>query len=315
MRIGILYDASNYYLSGQEKDFSLLSEVTKVKSGLENCSYETELIEGLGELLALLIQDSHKFDLFLNLITWTRSSKKMSPVELIDYFGIPYIGNSLKPLIICADKYITKLLAMELGIPVPKFIYENPYTLVPDNFQDIAQTLNVPFVMKANGTSGSLGLRLISNEVEYQQTRAEFKKKWNLGILYEEYIIGTDITVPIIETNKIASPLQTIKYLDSQGKDIPFFTREIKYYEDIEGITFDNDLKDSELVKKYALLIHNQVGCRLFSRSDFRLTPQGKFYFLECNASPDLNPHGAFVIASNMKYEQLLTHIITEALK
>lgn len=315
MKIGILYDVNNYYLNEFEKDFSLLSEVAKIKKGLEDCSYDTVLIEGTDELISLLGQSSLSFDLIINLITWTRSNKRISPVGLLNYYRIPYIGNSIEPLIICANKYITKLLAAELGIPVPKWIYDNGDALSSCNFEHIVQTLHLPFVMKANGTSGSLGVKLINNEFEFERNRNEFKKRWNSGILYEEYIDGVDITVPVISTNKIATSLQTIKYLDSHNNDIPFFTREIKYYEDIHGISYDYYLNNAGTVKNYALLIHNQIGCRMFSRSDFRLTPEGNFYFLECNASPDLNPCGAFVIASKMTYTELLSHMVNEALK
>ena len=314
MKIGILYDANNYYLCDSEKDFSLLSEVTKIKRGLEDNFFETELIEGIDGLISSIVQNLCQLDLIVNLVTWTRSNKILNPVDLLKYYGIPYIGNSSKSMIICADKYISKLIAMELGIPVPKYLYESTCKSFVYDYQYIAQTLKVPFVMKANGTSGSLGLKLINTKAEFKQAQAEFNEKWNMGILYEEYIVGTDITIPVLQTNGVAHALQIIKYLDSQNNDIPFFTRQIKYYEDIHSIIYDNFLNNPEQVKEYALLIHNQLGCRLFSRSDFRLTPEGNYYFLECNASPDLNPHGAFVNASKMEYEQLLLHLINEAM-
>ena len=61
--------------------------------------------------------------------------------------------------------------------------------------------------------------------------------------------------------------------------------------------------------------MHKATHCSVYSRCDFRITDNGEVYFLECNATPDLNPHGAFVVAGGMDFANLLQHITMESQK
>ena len=42
------------------------------------------------------------------------------------------------------------------------------------------------------------------------------------------------------------------------------------------------------MIGDYAVKAHEALGCRAYSRSDFRLTPEGKAYILEVNTAPGM---------------------------
>lgn len=310
MNVGILYDAHNYTVTSIENDFSLLSEVTKIKQGLEEANHKVSLVENINEMVRIIVSSSEPpWDIIINHISWTRTLQKVSPLTFLDFYNIPYVGNCHKALMLCADKYISKLIAQDLNIPVPKFIFQSyPYKSLL-NYSDIVATLGSPFVIKANGSSGSLGVKKICSCMEYESVCANFMKNWHSGILFEEFISGIDLTVPVLNNGKEYHALAAIQYLDGDKKEIPFFTREIKYFEDICCQVFQDE-KIAALLKKYATKIHAALYCNIFSRSDFRLTDEGQIFFLECNATPDLNPSGAFVTAGDFTYSELLDHII-----
>jgi len=312
MRIGLLYDAQNYTWNSVEKDFSLLSEITKIAKGFEELNYEVDLINGINELVNRITQaNKAPWDIVMNHISWTRTLKKESAATFLEFYKIPYIGNSQKSLTICADKYITKLLAKELDIPTPKYIYqEYPYQIFPD-YNEIVMCLGSPFVMKANGTSGSMGVVKISSPDMYKKKWHEFIQKWHEGILFEKFIEGSDLTIPIISEGQKPRVLGAVQYLDSENKTIPFFSKNLKYYEDISCAKYTDDIISSFL-KNYSKKIHIATQCTIFSRCDFRLTKTGEIYFLECNATPEINPNGAFITAGDLAYPDLLQHIITE---
>ncbi|MDX1419331.1 MAG: D-alanine--D-alanine ligase, partial [Rubricoccaceae bacterium] len=49
-----------------------------------------------------------------------------------------------------------------------------------------------------------------------------------------------------------------------------------------------------------ALAIHGALGCRDFSRSDFRVGPDGRAWFLEVNPLPTFAPDGTFAILAEL---------------
>lgn len=314
MNIGILYDSHNYTVTGVEKDFSLFTEVTKIKSGLEEAGHEVSLVENIDEMVKNIVSSSKApWDIIMNHISWTRTLQKVSPLSFLEFYNIPYIGNCQKALMLCADKYLSKLIAQELNISVPKYIFQPyPYKFLL-NYADIVANLGSPFVAKANGSSGSLGVKKICSFMEYKNVCANFMKNWHNGILFEEFIEGIDLTVPVLNNGTEFHALAAVQYFNSNKKEIPFFTREIKYYEDIFCQVFQ-DKRITALLKKYATKIHSALCCNIFSRSDFRLTDNGQIFFLECNATPDLNPSGAFVTAGHFTYPELLDHIVKTSL-
>lgn len=316
MKIGLLYDACNYTYAGIDTDFSLFSEITKISNGFKEANYQTELIDGLRELVFKITNqpDNPPWDIVMNHISWTRTLQKESATSFLDFYKIPYIGNSQKALILCADKYCSKLLAKEIGIPVPKYIYQEFPNYQNIDYEYIISQLGSPFIIKANGTSGSIGVRMVNNYQEYKSIWEEYIRKWHEGILLEEYIAGTDLTVPVLSNNKHPKALGVVQYKDSNNESIPFFSRNIKYFEEISCSIFEND-KICNQVKKYSEKMHLATHCSIYSRCDFRITDTGNIYFLECNATPDLNPHGAFVVAGDMDFSSLLQYIVTESQK
>lgn len=317
MKIGILYNATNYTLLKTERDFSLLSEISKIKKAFEENKHEVILIEEISHLFSLLYNNKLDIDLIFNRIFWTRSDHKIDPISILNYYQIPYISNPVKSFILCADKYITKLLAISQNILTPRYIYESKTKPESIDYDHIKTQLGSPFILKANGTSGSMGIRKVTSFEEFNTALRDLKSKWNNGILFEEYIDEIDITVPVISHNGVSFPLEPVKYNDQNGKDITYFTREIKYFEDISCVRLDSNNEIIQNLKRYATVIHEATECTIISRSDFKLTPDHKIYFLECNAAPDLNPYGAFVVGASgdITYTSLLQHLIDESIR
>ena len=313
MNIGILYDANNYFKSGIEKDFHILSEITKISDALTELKHNAILIDGIAELIDLIALKKKQVDVIMNLIPWTRTSQKINATCFLDFYNIPFIGNGEKALILCADKYISKLIAHNNGIKVPRYIYDRTPEKKSTSYATIKQVLGCPFIIKANGSSGSLGVRKVHSELELDSVRKNFTQKWNTGFLYEEYVEGHDIMVPIISKNGTPHALGVVKYLNSRKENILFFSTEMKYFEEIQCVPYDTD--ETKMALIYAECIHSALGCTFFSRSDFRITPDGQIYFLECNATPELNPSGAFVVASKKaSLSALLLDIIDESI-
>ncbi|MEW2041112.1 hypothetical protein AB0885_29300, partial [Streptomyces sp. NPDC005534] len=72
----------------------------------------------------------------------------------------------------------------------------------------------------------------------------------------------------------------------------------------------------SESVSKAAVRVHQALGCRGYSRSDFILSPTGDYCWLETNALPSLRQSASFATAAasqNILYGDLILRILETA--
>ena len=310
MNIGILFDTSTITNQGVLIEHSLLSSVSKIATQLEQmghmCFYY-ETVRGFRELA----NKSHNIDVVINYVPWTRTDKKVMFPSLLNYIGIPFVGNNDEALILCADKLLTKLIARENEIPVPRYIRK----INDGSFEKIKETLGVPFVLKANRTSGSLGVRLVHDDEEYKDALKYLLNLWGIDIFAEEYIEGIDITVPVVTEKGVPKALGTITYVDENQNIIPFLTHDYKYHEKI-GCTKYYDLATSSQALVFAEYLRLECRCSALSRVDFRLDTEGNLHFLEINGTPELNPNGAFTVAgTGRKFSDVLLLCLDEALR
>lgn len=309
MNIGILYDVRTVTNQGSIIEHSLLSSVTKLENALEEMGQVCYLFDAATDLNEL-INKKGVIDIVINYVPWTRTNKKILHPTLLNLLNIPFVGNSAESLVICADKVLTKLLAHENGIEVPRYMVLSGHT----KFNDIVNRFGLPFVIKANRSSGSLGVKLIRNEVDFFKEFDVLTESWGDDIFAEEFIEGVDITVPVITSKRIPKALGTLTYYDENNKIISFFTHDRKYHERLRCENY-YDPCISPQAMGHAEKIHQLCRCTSLSRVDFRLTPKGKLYLLEINATPELNPKGAFTTAgSGSTFSNIIAMCIEEGL-
>ena len=68
------------------------------------------------------------------------------------------------------------------------------------------------------------------------------------------------------------------------------------------------DKKTEELLSSYSLKIHKLVGCGVYSRVDFRLSEEGRIYFLEINTLPGFTDTSLFpksALVDGINYNEL----------
>lgn len=73
----------------------------------------------------------------------------------------------------------------------------------------------------------------------------------------------------------------------------------------------------AERMKKIAVTAHQSLGCRHYSRADFRIDEKGKIYLIEVNTLPGLADVCLFPKAASavgLEFPPLLDHLITLAL-
>ena len=220
--------------------------------------------------------------------------------------GVKYTGSRTEASAICMDKRISKALVHRKDLLTPNWVSlanNDPLPSVGD--------MVFPVVIKPNDQGSTIGLTVVKDESELDDA-IELARKFANVVLIEEFIVGKEITVTVIGDK--AYPI--VEIVPSHG----LYDYECKYN---QGMTeyfcpanIDKDL--TKAIQESALKIHKLLGCRHYSRADFRLDENGKAWFLELNTLPGMTetslvPKAAK--ASGLSFPELIQTIINEALK
>lgn len=198
--------------------------------------------------------------------------------------GIKCTGSDYKSSCIAMDKFVSKLIASEEGIPVPD------YVLLRDNFlaeykddrdlEGIANKLGMPIVVKPNDGGSSVGTSIVHGIGDIRAA-VELGFRYGPAVLLERFIPGQELTATILTGE--ALPLVEIKPVDGWYDYASKYTKGKTVYVSPAEI----DDASSHLMQTYALRLWKALGCSGYARFDFRFDGQ-KAYFLEANTLPGM---------------------------
>ena len=283
---------------GEEKDVSLKSGQAIIKALNHNGYDVTSII--LDAKLEKLVKELLSVDLvFLGL--HGNIGENGTIQGFLDALGIIYTGSGPLSSAICMDKNISKIIAKNNGIMTPKW-------KLCDTVIDDAK-MNYPVIVKPNGQGSTVGLRIVHNESELKPA-LEYAFNYDNSVLVEEYIQCRELTVMLI--NGKAQPVCEI---------IPsheFYDYECKYTAGMSKYICPAEIDDniSNYVKKISENLFDLLKCENYSRADFRMDDQNKFWFLEMNTLPgmtdtSLAPMSA--LAAGISFNELIDKIVMHA--
>ena len=283
---------------GEEKDVSLKSGQA-IKKALNHNGYDVTSII-LDTKLEKLVKELLSVDLvFLGL--HGNIGENGTIQGFLDALGIIYTGSGPLSSAICMDKNISKIIAKNNGIMTPKW-------KLCDTVIDDAK-MNYPVIVKPNGQGSTVGLRIAHNESELKPA-LEYAFNYDNSVLVEEYIQGRELTVMLIDGK--AQPVCEI---------IPsheFYDYECKYTAGMSKYICPAEIDDniSNYVKKISENLFDLLKCENYSRADFRMDDQNKFWFLEMNTLPgmtdtSLAPMSA--LAAGISFNNLIDKIVMHA--
>lgn len=319
MKIGFCYDTKSDYGYSEENleytDFVSLHTVSEIGKAIEANGYDLEYIGNIYKLRNQLTRGTFNCDLIFNIAEGfgSRNREALLP-SLLELYAIPHTASDTYGMSINLNKNHTKILVASIGVPVPKGICFN--TLTEEIFNKI-HTLGYPFVLKPNCEGGSMGLYLIHSMKEFTKKAKFLIDKYSFELLAEEYIEGTEITVPIIGNGATAKALGIVTILNEDGSNIDLYDNSLKQIDNvINSTSFKYGDALREKIMDYSVKIHNYFQLYDYSRMDFRVSSDGKPYFLEINAMPSLCRGCSFEQCGKLMgldYYQIIGNIIAAA--
>lgn len=225
----------------------------------------------------------------------------------LELMGIPYTGSGYLGSAIAMDKDLTKQLAAAAGVRTPKWqmvYYDRGDTLMQ------AENVGLPCVVKPVDSGSSIGVAIAHTQEELS---AALDVNRPLGrAIVEQYIKGREIDVGVLK----GQGLPSIEIRPKHG----FYDYVNKYQ---AGATVEicpspiEPAIEAEL-RRTAVKVHNLLGLKTYSRSDYIVDEKGDVYFLEMNTLPGMTPTSLMpqeAAAIGIDYKTLCQIIIEDALE
>jgi D-alanine-D-alanine ligase len=175
----------------------------------------------------------------------------------------------------------------------------------------------------AEGTSkGVTKKSIVRDEGELREVARELIAKYRQPALAEGYVAGREFTVGLLgERRPRVLPPMEIVFLDASDPT-PIYSFEMKQ-DWSERIRYDVPAKLSEReldrLERAAREVFAALGCRDVARIDFRIAPDGRIYFIECNPLPGLTPGWSDLVliaqAAGIEYRALIGEILSNAIR
>ena len=278
MRIVVLYGGVS-----PEREVSLNSGAA-VAEALTGCGYDALLydIKSIGEFVKSW--DDLKADgVFIALHGgWGENGRIQAVLESLE---IPYTGSGPEASMTGMDKRLAKKLFAEAGVRVP-----DGFTATRDctNEALAAEYLKKygKLTVKPNGGGSTVGLSFITSAADYGEA---LEAVWQLEdlALVEQYIPGEEATVAVWEREDGTVEALTAVHIKPKSG---FYDYKNKYTHGCTEYICPADFTDEVNVRiaADAVAAHKALGCRGYSRVDFRITPEGEAYALEVNTAPGM---------------------------
>lgn len=203
---------------------------------------------------------------------------------LLDILNIPYVFSGCLPSALAMDKHKAKIIAKTAGLETAEDLILNRNTQY--NFDQIAERLSFPIVIKPAQSGSSVGMSIAENKNDLEKGIREAFSYDNLLIL-EKFIKGREFTVAVMgKDNPEALPVIEIipkvsKWFDHQAK------YEVGGSDEICPAEIPDPLRDR--LQEAALKVFRAVGCKDLARADFIWSEEDdKLYFLEINTIPGM---------------------------
>ena len=195
---------------------------------------------------------------------------------LLDLAGIPYTGSGKLGSALGWDKDVAKRLFAAAGVPTPDWL------MAPISSSAAAQWLGFPLIVKPNGQGSTVGLTLVRTPPELDPA-IELAGRFDSQVMLERFIDGRELTGGILD----GEPLAVGEIIPSTG---PIFDYAAKYQPGGAEEIFPAELtpEQTQKIQNLAVRVHRALKLDVYSRVDFRMDSDGRFWCLEVNTLPGL---------------------------
>ena len=308
----------------EEAEFDSADTVGAIAAALQGAGHEVERIEasgGVAQLVACL--EAAEPDLVFNTAEGGRGKVREALFPaLFEELGYSYTGSDPYVLTLTLDKWLTKLVLDNHGIDSPRGRLVTPQLL--PQVLDAGAGLSFPVIVKPNYEGSSKGIdeqavaRSPRDLADHLRSALE---AYPAGVMVEEFVPGTDVTVGFLEGARedgILAPVDYVVDPSAQNQDNIYGYRLKNLQTSFVQARCPADIP-RDVAARLRVVSQNVIhalGLRDFGRIDYRLGDDGRIYLLEVNALPSLELGSALCAAAahaGMSLDSVVEQIVTSA--
>jgi D-alanine-D-alanine ligase len=236
----------------------------------------------------------------------------------LDAAGVAYTGAPPLSLLLCRDKAVSKTIAAQAGVRVPRFTVARLGFPLPDSLPPL------PALIKPVGRDSSEGIHMksIARTPGQLQSRIDVvHRRYREPAIIEEFIDGIDISVGVVETPRMRILPEQQMDITVKGRGAPllasYHTKHNDAYHERWGIRWraaQLPRRTRQQLVRDVKIVFPLLALRDYARIDFRLDGQGRLYFIEANPNPGLQENSQGGTWSALKHSDLLRWILKRAL-
>lgn len=231
---------------------------------------------------------------------------------LLEMRGLPYTGSGVLASALAMHKARSKEFFRIDDISTPRsFLIAQSDDAGEDRLRALVdQHTGYPVVVKPNDGGSTVGLTIVRTAEELPGALA-LARRYAPDVLFEEFIEGRELTVTVLD----GEAFPVVEICPKSG--IYDYTNKYTAGKTEYFCPADIPHSTSEELQSLALRAHESLGCKGYSRVDFRLDPNGVAWCLEVNTLPGMT--GTSLVpkaakAAGVEYPELCERIISASL-
>jgi D-alanine-D-alanine ligase len=244
-------------------------------------------------------------------------------VSYLELMGVPYTGCNPRGLMLARGKALSKKLLHYHRIRTPSFrVFRKGRRIRrPRGFE-------LPLIVKSLVEESSIGISqasLVDSDAKLEERVRFVHESVGTDAIAEEFIEGREIYQGLLGNKRLeVLPPWELLFGDLPKGSATIATEKVKHdinYQERRGIEHAHagglSEKESELIERTSKRIYRILGLDGYARIDYRLSADGKLYFLEANPNPEIARSEEFASAAAMagtEYPQLVQRILNLAL-
>lgn len=225
----------------------------------------------------------------------------------LEMVGVRFVGSGSMASALAMNKPVAKRLFLHAGVLTPATLLVGARESEMDVAARIRETFGFPVVVKPDSSGSAVGLAVL---LDQEGLGAALSRITSLGYnaLVEPFIPGAELTVAIMDQE----PLPPIE-IRPHGGVYDYLSKYTKGHTDYLCPAPISEVS-SQRVSELALKAHQALGCRHYSRVDFRLREDGELFCLEVNTIPGMTstslvPKAAAAVG--LSFEELVEKLAT----
>ncbi len=237
--------------------------------------------------------------------------------RILEHLGVPFTGSQSFASAVGMNKHLTKTALSRLKDTI-KMAAHRIFTrdeIEEKGAHEIFRLIPHPSVVKPLSAGSSVGITVVKTFFDLEPALRSALEHSDTVII-EEFIEGREATCGVLdhfrdERYYSLLPIEILPSSDFYDYHAKYISEETRYV--IPG-GFSEEIKRQ--IQQAAKAVHQELGLRHYSRSDFIVHPKRGVYFLEVNTLPGMTSHSLIpksVEAVGSSFPEFLDHVITLA--